>query len=81
MLAKYKGLIFCYPDTDLAFKVWEQNLEFCRGRGDGGWYVIGECSGDPDNLQTEAFTLEIACQLIGETEQDEGIQVVQQDEE
>ncbi len=23
-LAKYKGLIFCNADTDLAFKVWEQ---------------------------------------------------------
>ena len=81
LLAKYKGLIFCDPDTDLAFKVWEQNLEFRRGRGDGGWYVIGECADDPDNVQTEAFTLEIACQLIGETKQEEGILVIKQDEE
>ncbi len=43
--------------------------------------MIGECADDPDNAQTEAFTLEIACQLIGETEQEEGIQVVQQDVE
>ena len=69
--AKYKGLIFCNPDTDLAFKVWEQNLEFRRGRGDGGWYVIGECADDPNNIQTEAFTLEIASQLIGDTKQKE----------
>jgi len=81
LLAKYKGLVFRDPDTDLAFKVWEQNLEFRRGRGDGGWYVIGECADDPNNVQTEAFTLEIACQLIGETEQEEGIQVIQKDEE
>ncbi len=65
----------------MAFKVWEENLEIRRGRGDGGWFVIGECADDPDNAQTEAFTLEIACQLIGETEQEEGIQVVQQDVE
>jgi len=81
LLAKYKGLVFRDPDTDMAFKVWEENLEFRRGRGDGGWFVIGECADDPDNAQTEAFTLEIACQLIGETEQEEGIQVVQQDVE
>ena len=36
---------------------------------------------DPNNVQTEAFTLEIACQLIGETELEEGIQVIQKDEE
>ena len=58
-------------DTDLSFKVWEQNLEFCQGRGGGGWYQIGECADDPDIAQTEAFMLEIACQLIGETEQEE----------
>ena len=56
-------------------------MEFRRGRGDGGWYVIGECADDPDNVQTEAFTLEIACQLIGETKQEEGILVIKQDEE
>ena len=43
--------------------------------------MIGECADDPNNIQTEAFTLEIACQLIGETEQEEGIQVIQKDVE
>ena len=43
--------------------------------------MIGECADDPDNVQTEAFTLEIACQLIGETKQEEGILVIKQDEE
>jgi hypothetical protein len=80
LLAKYKGLVFRDTDKEMAFKVWEENLEFRRGRGDGGWFVIGECADDPNNVQTEAFTLEIACQLIGETEQEEGIQVVQKDE-
>ena len=28
LLAKYKGLVFRDPDTNLSFKVWEQNLEF-----------------------------------------------------
>ena len=70
MLAKYKGLVFRDPDTGLAFKEWEKNLEFRSGRG-GGWFVIGECADDPDNVVTKPFTLEIACELIGETEQEE----------
>jgi hypothetical protein len=76
-LAKYKGLVFCDPDTGFVFKVWERNLEFRSGRG-GGWHVIGECADDPSNVLTEPFTLEIACELIGDTEQVEGIQVVKQ---
>ncbi len=43
--------------------------------------MIGECGDDPDNIQTEAFTLEIACQLIGDTNKKEKIQVIKQDEE
>ena len=33
LLAKHKGLVFRDPDTNLSFKVWEQNLEFRQGRG------------------------------------------------
>ena len=81
LLAKYKGLVFRDPDTNYcAFKVWEQNLEYRSGRG-GGWFVIGECSDDPQNVVLEPFTLEIACQLIGETEQEDGIQVIQMEVE
>ena len=42
LLAKYKGLVFRDPDTNLSFKVWKQNLECRQGRGGGGWYVIGQ---------------------------------------
>jgi hypothetical protein len=66
LLAKYKGLVFRDPDTNLSFKVWEQNLEFRQGRGGGGWYVIGQCADDPDNEVLEPFLLEMACELIGE---------------
>lgn len=43
--------------------------------------MIGECSDDPQNVVLEPFTLEIACQLIGETEQEDGIQVIQMEVE
>ena len=43
--------------------------------------MIGECADDSENAQTEAFMLEIACQLIGETEQEEGIEVIKQEAE
>ena len=45
--------------------------------------MIVECNDDPENPLQEPFTLEIACELIGETgsEQEEGIQVIKQDGE
>jgi hypothetical protein len=76
LLAKYKGLVFRDPDNNnCAFKVWEGNMEYRSGRG-GGWFLIAECNDDPENPLQEPFTLEIACELIGETEQEEGIQVI-----
>ena len=81
LLAKYKGLVFRDPDNNnCAFKVWEGNMEYRSGRG-GGWFLIAECNDDPENPLQEPFTLEIACELIGETEQEEGIQVIKQDGE
>ena len=41
----------------------------------------GASNNDPENPLQELFTLEIACELIGETEQEEGIQVIKQDGE
>ena len=43
--------------------------------------MIAECNNDPENPLQELFTLEMACELIGETEQEEGIQVIKQDGE
>ena len=76
-----KGLVFRDPDNNnCAFKVWDDNLEFHLGRG-GGWFVIAECNqhDDPENPLQEPFTLELACELIGDTDQEEGIQVKKQD--
>ncbi len=78
MLAKYKGLVFRDPDTGKSFLNWEQNMEFCRGRGNG-WFLVGVCADDEDN--NEAFTLEITCELIGETTHRDGVQVIHQNEE
>ena len=53
-------------------------MEFCRGRGNG-WFLVGVCADDEDN--NEVFSLEIACELIVETQQREGIQVVHQNKD
>jgi hypothetical protein len=78
LLAKYKGLVFCDPNTGKSFSILEQNMEFRRGRGNG-WFLVGVCADDEeDNV---AFTLKIACELIGETPQRDGVQVIHQNEE
>jgi hypothetical protein len=78
LLAKYKGLVFCDPNLGKSFSIWEQNMEIHRGRGNG-WFLVGVCADDEDN--NEAFSLEIARELIGETPQRNGVQVIHQNEE
>ncbi len=80
LLAKYKGLVFRDPNLEKSFLIWEQNMEFCRGRG-YGWFLVAVCADDDDDDdENEAFSLEIACELIAETPQKDGIQVVRQEE-
>jgi hypothetical protein len=78
LLAKYKGLVFRDPNSGKSFLIWEQNMEFHRGRGNG-WFLVGVCADDEDD--NEAFSLEIACELIGDTPQKDGVQVIHQSEE
>jgi hypothetical protein len=78
LLAKYKGLVFHDPDTGKSFSVWEQHMVLHRGRGNE-WFLVGVCAADEDN--NKAFKLEIACELIGETSQRDGVQVIHQNEE
>jgi hypothetical protein len=73
LLQKYRGLVFHDPDTDNGFCIYDKNMEFRRGRGNG-WFVLAVCS--TNAVEDEAFTLEIACELIGGTPQKEGIQVM-----
>jgi hypothetical protein len=53
-------------------------MEFRRGRGNG-WFLVGVCADDKDN--NEVFSLELACELIGETPQTNVVQVKHQNEE
>ncbi len=71
MLAKYKGLVFCDPDTG------ESIIDL--GSKCNGWFLVGVCADDEDN--NEEFTLEIACEFMGETPQRDGVQVIHQNEE
>jgi hypothetical protein len=53
-------------------------MEFHWGKGNG-WLLVGVCADDEDN--NEAFTLEIACELIKETPQKDGVQMIHQNKE
>jgi hypothetical protein len=68
-----KGLISRDPDSDNDFSVWERNMEFRRGRVNG-WFLLGVCA--TNGVEDEAFMLEHACDMIGDTPQREGIQLV-----
>ncbi len=62
LLAKYK--VFRDPNSEKSFLIWKQNMESCRGRGNG-WFLIAVWADDED--ETDAFSLEIVYELIGET--------------
>jgi hypothetical protein len=78
LLAKYKGLVYRNPNSGLSFSIWEQNMKFHQGRGNG-WFLVGDCADDEDN--NDVFSLETACELIGETPQRNGVQVIHQNKE
>ena len=71
LLQKYEGLVFHDPDSENDFCIWGPNIEFGRGRGNG-WFLLGVCA--TNGVENEAFTLELACEMIGETPQKDGIQ-------
>ena len=77
ILAKYKNLVFHDPNTGGSFSVWDKNMEFRHGRGNG-WMLICTCA--DNDVDDEAFALEIVCELIANTPQEAGIDVVQQEE-
>jgi len=77
ILTKYKNLVFHDPDTGATFSIWEKNMEFRRGRGNG-WMLIATCA--DEDVDDEPFTLEMACELIANTPQTAGIEVVKREE-
>ncbi len=42
LLAKYKSLVVRDPNSEKSFSIWEQNMEFRRGRGNG-WFLVAVC--------------------------------------
>jgi hypothetical protein len=73
LLQKYKGLVFHDPNSGNDFCTWPQNMEYRRGRGNGG-FLLGVYA--EDGVEDEAFVLELACEMIGDTPQKDGVQVV-----
>jgi hypothetical protein len=81
LLSKYRGLVFNGPDSRTTFSVWDKNLEYRRGRGNG-WFVVGVSADHPDDESyNEPFTLEMACELIRATKQKEGVKVLREEME
>ena len=79
LLAKYEGLVFHDPDTQKVYFICDQNIEFHRGRGQE-WFLIDICEDNPGpNEELELYTLELACKLIADYPQKDGIQVLLQD--
>ena len=76
LLEKYKNLVFLDPDTKCTFTVESQNLEFRRGRKDGGWKLI--CEPNDDTQEVEPFDITLENELIGSTPQANGNQVIYQ---
>ena len=77
ILAKYKNLVFHDPDTGGSFTVWDKNMGFRHGRG-YRWMLLSTCV--DNDVDDEAFALDIVCELIANTPQEAGIDVVQQEE-
>ena len=76
LLEKYKGLAFYDPDDSKTYTVATENFEFRRGRKDRGWYLI--CESNIVGDEVEAYGIELANELIGNTRQVEGVEVVKE---
>jgi len=51
LFSKYRGLVFNDPDSRTTFSVWDRNMEFRRGRGNG-WFVVGVSADKPEREGT-----------------------------
>jgi hypothetical protein len=76
LLQKYKGLVFHDPNSGNNVCIWHQHIEFRLGRGNG-WFLLGVYAEDGE--EDLAFKLELAHEIIGDTPQKDGIQVVHQE--
>ena len=71
LLEKYKNLVFLDPHTKCTFTVESQNLQFRRGRKDGGWKLI--CEPNDDTQEVKPFDIPLANELIGYIPQADGV--------
>ena len=69
-------MLFFDPGDGKTYTIAEDNLEFRRGRKDGGWYLI--CESNIVGDEVEAYGIELANELIGATRQVEGVEVVKE---
>ena len=74
LLEKYKGLAFFDPDDRKTYTVAKENMEFRRGRKDGGWYLI--CESNVVGDEAEPYSIELANELISATQQMAGVEVI-----
>ena len=78
LLTKYKNLVFNDPDTGATMSIYDKNMEFWRGRGNG-WMVIATSA--DEGVEDEPFALEVVCLLIAQTPQVEGVKIIRKDDE
>jgi hypothetical protein len=76
LIQKYKRLVFHDSDIGTTFLIYDQNMEFRQGRGNG-WFLLAVSANDEGNEEEmETFLLELACELIGATSHKRGVWVV-----
>ena len=84
LLAKYKGLRFFLPDDEVIYTIFESNLEFQKGskkkKIPKGWNVFGVPPNSDNGDDDEPFMIDdLLCQLIADTEQEKGVEVIKND--
>ena len=86
LLAKYRGLRFFLPDDEVTYTICGDNLEYQRGSKmrniDKGWIVFGIPPDSTDDDDIEPFVInDLLCELVADTKQISGIEVIKQAKE
>ena len=74
-MEKYKGLLMYDPDYKTRFTIWDENLEYHKGR-EGGWCLIGSHPSSDENMDEPYLINDDIVAMIAETEQAEGVMIV-----
>ena len=86
LLAKYKNMRYLNPDDGVLYVIHERNLEFQRGSRKKnipkGWNVFGVPPDGKTEDDEEPFMIcEDLCEIIADTEQAEGVEVIKKTDE